>query len=194
MFNRSDHHLETSMKLNSYRVLQFACLLAATGTAWAAGNLSPAAYSQAKVQVEAVYKGERDACKPLKANAQDICVQTAKGHEKVAMANLQYQRTGNAKDMAKLVEARNDATFQVAKEMCDDEQGNAKDVCKTKARAEYDKAKADAKAKKEITEARNDAADTKNKADYKVAAERCDAMSGDAKDGCMAAARARYNQ
>jgi membrane protein involved in colicin uptake len=185
---------ETAMTLNRFRVMQFACLLTTTATAFAAGGLSPAAYGQAKDQVQAASKGERDACTPLKDNAKDICVQTAKGREKVALAHLQFQHTGNAKDMAKLVEARYDTAFEIAKERCDDQQGNAKDVCMTKARAEHDKAKADARAKKEITEARNDAADSKNKADYKVAAERCDAMSGNAKDACMAAARARYNQ
>jgi hypothetical protein len=45
-----------------------------------------------------------------------------------------------------------------------------------------------------MREARNDAADAKDKADYQLAAQRCDALSGNDKDVCMASARARYNQ
>ena len=42
--------------------------------------------------------------------------------------------------------------------------------------------------------AENDAIEAKLKADYKVASERCDALSGDAKDSCQASAKARYFQ
>jgi hypothetical protein len=46
----------------------------------------------------------------------------------------------------------------------------------------------------DVREARNDAAAAKDKADFKLASERCEAMSGNEKDVCMASARARYNQ
>jgi outer membrane protein TolC len=116
------------------------------------------------------------------------------GREKVAMAHLQYQRSGDAKDMARLNEARYEARYEVAKEMCDDQAGNAKDVCLAQARAERDKAKANVQMAKNVTEASRDADATKAEADYKVARERCDAMSGNAKDACVASARARYGQ
>jgi molybdenum-dependent DNA-binding transcriptional regulator ModE len=159
-----------------------------------AANLSPAAYTMATDEVKAAYKSERDACNQMNGNAKDICVETAKGKEKVAMANLQYQRSGDAKDMAKLAEARYDARYELAKEVCDDQAGNAKDVCVAKAKADHEKAKADAKLQKSTAEARTDAAQAKDKADYAVASQRCDNMSGDAKSACMASARARYGQ
>ena len=177
-------------------LIRAACV-AATGAACvvaSAANISPATYASARKDVETTYKAERDACSQMSGNAKDICVETAKGKENVAMARLQHQRSGDAKDMAKVTEARFEMNYKVAKEMCDDQAGNAKDVCVAKAKAEHDKAKADAKMNKSTTEARNDAAETKNKADYKVASERCDAMSGNAKDSCMASARARYGQ
>ena len=96
--------------------------------------------------------------------------------------------------MNKLSQARYDARYELAKEVCDDQAGNAKDVCVAKAKADHEKAKADAKMKKSVTEARNDAAESKDKADFKVASERCEAMNGNAKDACMASARARYGQ
>jgi hypothetical protein len=38
------------------------------------------------------------------------------------------------------------------------------------------------------------ARDTKLEAQYKVAKERCDALSGDAKEACVKDAKARYGQ
>jgi hypothetical protein len=177
-------------------IVRSACLIS-TGLACAAAGaatLSPAVYNIARDEMNATYKAERDACTQMSGNAKDICVETAKGKEKVAMAHLQYQRSGDAQDMAKLVEARYDARYEVAKEVCDDQSGNAKDVCVAKAKADHEKAKADAKMKKSMTEARNDAIDAKDKADYQVASQRCDTMTGNTKDACVASAKARYGQ
>jgi hypothetical protein len=186
---------EATMTLRPNAV-RFACLIAASSFCAVAGaaNLSASAYKTAKDQAKAEYKKELDACSPLSGNAKDICVETAKGREKVALAHLEYQRTGDAKDLTKLGEARYEAQYQVAKERCDDLSGNPKDVCVTQAKAERDKAKADVQAGKELREARDEAQKTKDEADYKVAQSRCDTLSGDTKDGCVAAARARFNQ
>ena len=54
------------------------------------------------------------------------------------------------------------------------------------------KVQADAKASYKSTDAKMDAAKDKREADYKVAAEKCDAMSGDAKSACVAQAKAKY--
>jgi hypothetical protein len=175
------------------RVLALAVMGATMGLANAA-SLSSATYGAAKDQLQASYKAERETCNSMSGNAKDICVETAKGREKVAMAHLQHQRSGDTKDMAKLAEVRYDARYELAKEVCDDQAGNAKDVCVAQAKAEHDKAKADMKMNKEVAKARADAADDKMAADYKVASERCDAMSGEGKDACMATARARFNQ
>ena len=43
-------------------------------------------------------------------------------------------------------------------------------------------------------EARRDATEDKRDADYKVAAEKCDALSGAAKDTCMQNAKMRYGK
>jgi hypothetical protein len=167
--------------------------LAACGTA-AAANITEAAHDAARDRLKASYKMELDACDRLAGNTKDICVETVKGKEKVALAHLQYQRSGDAKDMNKLVEARHDARYEVAKEVCDDQAGNPKDICLATAKADLEKAKADAKMTKDVRAAHNDLVDAKDKADYKLAAERCDAMSGNDKDACVASARARYNQ
>jgi hypothetical protein len=45
-----------------------------------------------------------------------------------------------------------------------------------------------------IGEARKEAADDKRDGDYKVAAEKCDAMAGDAKASCIATAKADFGK
>ena len=90
--------------------------------------------------------------------------------------------------------AKAESSYAVAKEKCDDMAGNAKDVCVTQAKAVETKALADAKLGKEIGEAKKDAAADKLDADYKVAIEKCDAMAGDAKASCVAAAKANFGK
>ena len=169
-------------------------LLATTFVAAGAATLSSATYDRARAELKTNYKADREACNQQSGNAKDICVETVKGREKVAMAHLQYQRTGAAKDMSKLNEARYEARYEVAKEVCDDQAGNAKSVCVAQAKASRDKAKANVKMAKDVTEARQDADETKMKADFDVAQKRCDAMNGDAKDACVASAKARFGQ
>ncbi|MDR7333801.1 hypothetical protein [Roseateles asaccharophilus] len=171
------------------------CALALVGLAGAASaNLTQPVYATAKDEVKAMFKTERDNCSSMSGNAKDVCVERAKGHEKVALAHLEYQYTGNAKDRNDYLEARYEAKYKVAKEVCDAKSGNDKDVCTADAKAAHDKAKADLKANKKIAEAQNDQMEAKLKADYKAANERCDSMSGNAKDSCQASAKARYFQ
>lgn len=177
------------------RTTRLLCALALIGLAGtASANLTKPVYSQAKVEVKAMFKAERDKCGALSGNAKDVCVERAKGQEKVAMANLEYQYTGTEKDRNDYLESRYEARYKIAKEMCDDKSGNAKDVCVAEAKAEHDKSKANLKVNKKIAEAESDWMESKLKADYKVANERCDSLSGDAKDSCQASAKARYFQ
>ena len=101
--------------------------------------------------------------------------------------------------------AKADADYDVAKEKCDDLKGNDKDVCVKQAKAAHTKAKADAKVAKvdsktahntaeKRADVRKDAAEDKRDAEYKVAVEKCDAMSGAAKDQCVKNAKVRYNK
>ena len=89
--------------------------------------------------------------------------------------------------MRKVEMAKADATYEVAKERCDDKTGNDKDVCVKEAKAAKAKSEADIKGSRS---AMNDKTD----ADYKVATEKCDAMSGDAKSSCVSAAKARFGK
>jgi hypothetical protein len=90
--------------------------------------------------------------------------------------------------------AKAEAAYAVGKERCDDKAGNAKDVCVKEAKAREIKALADAKMGKEIGEAKKDAAEDKRDADYKVAIEKRNGLSGDAKDNCVAAAKTKFSK
>lgn len=178
------------------KTLKFALLCASLlsfATAYAA-MMSKADYKAAKTRINDTYKMDKSACDPLKGNAKDVCIEEAKAKEKVALAELEYDYTGKASDRNMILEVKAKTAYAVAKERCDDFAGNAKDVCVQEAKAAQSKALADAKMGKEIREAKKDAAGEKMDADYKVAIEKCDALAGDAKSSCVAAAKAKYGK
>ncbi|MBW8466998.1 MAG: hypothetical protein K0M67_01935 [Thiobacillus sp.] len=180
-------------KLNTLKAALLAASLLSLPAAHAA-NLSKADYQAGKTRISADYKTDKAACDSQTSNAKDICMEEAKAKEKVALAELEHGYTGKASDRTKALEAKAESTYAVAKERCDDLAGNAKDVCVKEAKAVEVKAMADAKMGKEIAEARKDASTDKMAADYKVAAEKCDAMAGDAKSSCIAAAKTKFGQ
>ena len=159
-----------------------------------AATMTKDAYKSGKDGISAQYKTDKAACAPMSDNAKDICVEEAKAKEKVARAELKYGYTGKASDGTKVLEVKAKTAYAVAKEKCDDQAGNAKDVCRKEAKAVEVKALADAKMSKQIGEAKKDAAVDKRDADYKVAVEKCDALSGDPKTGCMNAAKTKFGK
>lgn len=178
---------------NRFRFTFVAAALACAG-ALSAQTMNANEYGAARDRVEADYKAARAACDKMTGNAKDVCMAEAKGHEKVAKAELQQRRSGKPGDARKLAEARADAAYDVAKERCDDLKGNEKDVCVKDAKAAHTRAKADAKAAEKSADARKDAAEDKRDANYAAAAERCDSLQGAAKDTCQKNARARYGK
>lgn len=86
------------------------------------------------------------------------------------------------------------ATYESAKDRCDALSGNAEDVCDKKAEAEYEAAIAEAKVALKTGEARADTIEDEMEARYEAERERCDALSGDAKDACISDARLKFNQ
>lgn len=159
-----------------------------------AATMTKSDYSAGKDRITADYKVDKALCDKSTANAKDICMQQAKGKEKVARAELEFNYTGKAKDGAKVPVAMADSTYAVAKEMCDDKSGEPKKLCKTEAKATHTKALADAKMNKKVAAARTDAAEDKTDANYKVAVEKCETLTGDPKTTCVNSAKARYNK
>jgi len=164
--------------------------LALAGASQAAGDKS--AYESAKASAKSTYEAAKTKCDALKDNAKDICVAEAKAARTRTdeQAEAVYKNTPKARQHA--IDEIAEADYKVAKERCDDRTGNDKDVCVKVAKAALTKAKADAKANRVSTDAKMDASKDKREADYKVAAEKCDAMTGDAKSACVKAAKAKY--
>ena len=118
-----------------------------------AGSMSHADYAAKKDQISADYKADKAACDKLAGNEKDVCIEKAKGKEKVAKAELEYNYTGKKSDADKIAVEKADASYAVAKEMCDDRQGRDKDACVAQAKAAHTKAMADAKMHKKVGDA-----------------------------------------
>src|SRR5437868_1082476 len=102
-------------------------------------------YKTEKDKIQADYKAAVDKCKPLTGNAKDICKVEAKGNEDTAKAELEAQYKPSPRNDEKVKTEKAEAAYKLAKEKCDDLNGNAKDVCVKDAKAAYVSAKADAK-------------------------------------------------
>lgn len=167
--------------------------------------MSKAGFAQAKVDADAQYKIDKEACSSQSGNAKDICHAQAKGKDRIAKADAQaaYENTAKARQSARIVHA--EADYDVAMQLCDDQAGNPKDVCVKEAKAGLVKGKADAKVDRvaadtrqegaaKRTEAREEANAEKRDAEYKVALEKCDALAGPAKDSCVSGAKVHFGK
>ena len=158
-----------------------------------AATMSKADYKADKTRVSEEYKSEKSACGSQAGNAKDICIEEAKGKEKIARAELEFRYSGKSKDQNKVMVAKAKSAYEVAKQRCDDKAGNEKGVCTKEAKAAETAAHADAKLGKQIHEATQEANEDKLNAEHKVATETCYALAGEAKNACIAAAKAKYS-
>lgn len=144
-------------------------------------------------------------CDRLTGNAKDVCVEEAKSLERVAEAEFAAMENSTEENRYDLLMARADAERSVARQRCQDLAGNARDVCLKEA----DRAHADAGAEAKLTletsdanetareatvEAREEAAETMQDAEFGLAREKCDAFAGDLKDDCIEQAKADFAQ
>lgn len=171
----------------------------------AATPLSQDAYRSAKKDADVQYGIDKSACASLSSNAKDICQAQAKGKFEVAKADAEvaYQNTAKHRESARV--ARAEAAYKVAMEKCDDLAGNPKDVCVKEAKAALVTGKAEAKVDRvaadtrkegaeKRSEARTEANQDERNAQYKVAIEKCDTFSGDAKTMCVKNAKSDFGK
>lgn len=159
-----------------------------------ANTLSKADYSAGKTRISANYKADKTACAALAGNTKDVCIEETKAKEKVALAELTFSYTGKPADETKVLETRAESSYAVAKEKCDDLAGNAKDVCIKEAKAVKIRALVNARMARKISDTRQAGAQDKLDADYKVAAEKCEAFAGDAKASCVLSAKVQFGK
>ena len=106
---------------------------------------------------------------------------------KDAMQNRAEARYDVEKDAAK-------HKYEIAQENCKNMSGNAQDVCMKDAKAEYVKAKAQANVEKKSGKEQAEATEDQLKAYYMAEKEKCDPLSGNAKDTCINDAKMKYRQ
>jgi hypothetical protein len=87
-----------------------------------------------------------------------------------------------------------DADYAVAKAKCGAKGGNDMNVCVEEAKAAQTKAVAEGKADKKASDARVEAREDTREADYKFAAQKCDALAGADKDSRISAAKAKFGR
>jgi hypothetical protein len=159
-----------------------------------AAPIGKADYTAGKARISADFNTDKMACQAMTGNAKDVCLEEAKAKEKNARAALEYAHTGKAADEKKMRTVQADTAYDVAREKCDDQAGNAKDVCVQQAKTVHTKAIADVKMAKAVAAAGQEATETQREADLKLANEKCDALAGDAKSSCLSAAKSRYGK
>ncbi|MBU1361027.1 MAG: hypothetical protein KKC79_13210 [Gammaproteobacteria bacterium] len=115
-----------------------------------AGAMTKDEYKVAKEKIEADYKVDKTKCDTMKDNAKDVCMKEAKGKENVAKAELEQAYKPSDSHSRKVAQEKAKAEYEVAKEKCDDQQGDAKNACQKQAKADQDKKMADVKAMKKM--------------------------------------------
>ena len=88
---------------------------------------------------------------------------------------------------------RIEAEYKAAKEKCDKLSGNAEDVCQVQAKGSRRVADAELDARNKNTpRAQEDVKKVRADVDYDIAKEKCDDLSGNAKDTCQKDAKAAH--
>jgi hypothetical protein len=111
-------------------------------------GISADQYKAEKDKIEADAKAAKAACKSMKDNAKDICEAEAKGKEKLAKKELDLKKNPNDKNAQDVEKMKAEVAYEIAKEKCEDLKGADMAQCKKDAKAEKDRAMAQAKTKK----------------------------------------------
>ena len=198
------------------RTALLSALLLAFSFGASAAPLTKVEYKTGKTEIAAKLKAAKTACDAQTGNAKDICVEEAKGADKIALAELEANYEPSTKHNYDVAVAKAKSAYAIAKEKCDDQTGNPKDVCRKEADANHTAAMAEAKlmekttqnngaAAEKISDAKTTAMDKNTSAlksansdirdaDYKTALEKCDAFAGDVKAKCVAEAKTKFGK
>lgn len=162
-------------------------------SAIAASTEAKATYADANKMAGTNYKEAKAKCDGMTDTPKSICIAEAKAARTTMEANAkaEYKNTVKARTDARVDIAK--ANYDVSKAKCDALVDNAKDVCVKEAKAALVTAKGNAKADKKVSDARTDAHDDKVKAEYKVELEKCEALTAEAKNTCVAAVKTKYH-
>ena len=119
-----------------------------------AGTMSRDDYRGARARIDAEYRDARAACDRLVDRGREVCRAEAAGKERVARAELEFNRSGDPDDALRLALARADARYDVARERCAARTGTDRSTCESDAKAQHAKAVADARLDRRISDAK----------------------------------------
>jgi len=126
-----------------FTILAAALALGFTGAARAADKADRKVHNADEERIESEYKAAKEKCDAMTGNQKDICVSEAKANERVAKAENDAKTAKDAtRAQARVERVKADAAYDVAKQKCQEQSGNEKDVCMKDAKAERDRAKA----------------------------------------------------
>ncbi|AGU49229.1 hypothetical protein VAPA_1c21250 [Variovorax paradoxus B4] len=99
-------------------------------------------YGAARERIGANLKAALGQCELQVELARAVCIKEAQGRQKVALAELDHQRSPSDANARRLAEARVSASYDVARETCNERQGGDKAACLSRASEEESKARA----------------------------------------------------
>ena len=117
-----------------WKVLAALLLVSAATSGFA---MTKAEFKAEKQRIAIEYKSAIQRCKTLVGNQRDVCKQQAKGRVSVAKAQLKARAEPSARQDYKVRMARANAANAVARERCDDLVGEARTVCRQRAKENY---------------------------------------------------------
>jgi hypothetical protein len=139
----NNQHISSMLAITS---LAFSTTLMAQG-------MSNREYNVADKAIEAEYKSAMASCDSFADNARNICMTVAKGHKKVAKAQLEARYKPSKEADYNVSIARATADYSIAYEKCEDKADNVKDICQKEAKAARVRADSDAESQLMTSEA-----------------------------------------
>jgi hypothetical protein len=103
-------------------------------------------YGAARERIAANAKVALEQCETLAAAAKPVCTKEAQGRERIALAELDQQRRPSDANALRLAETRVAVNYEIAREKCNERQGDDKAACLSRIGAEEAKARAGIKA------------------------------------------------
>lgn len=99
-------------------------------------------YGAARERIGANLKAALEQCEKQVEPARAVCVKEAQGRQKIALAELDHQRSPSDANARRLAETRVAVNYDVAREKCNERQGGDKAACLSRASEEESKARA----------------------------------------------------
>lgn len=151
-------------------------------------------YEAAMQRAEKEYLVARKLCDTLDGHAQDVCIAEAKAERKRQEADAEAAEKDTPEAKTKALISYADAALEVAETKCAVQTGNDKDICIKRARLEHQQSVSLAKANQKVREAQQEALEEISEADYQLALEKCESVSGKARENCRDNVKTKFER